>query len=301
VNSTENKNLKVGLLIPIYNVEKTISKVLDSVASTLDESNLDILIVDNNSSDKTISIVQMYLKKNPLVADHVTLIQHKSNYGYGCSIKSGFIYFSSKPVSHVMIIHGDHQVDPAWLMRKLVATVKLKPHTDLVLASRFKPESYIENYSILRRLGNYFFNAMTTFCSGHRMSDSGTAMIIFRNDIINKVPFRNLSNSWQFHPQLNILLYDVPNIRIEEISMDWSDSEADSTVPLFRYGLMLLKMLLWYWFKKNILKKPPQERFSLDTIPLNREFSVLFSPPISPKKSPRNQNNGRRNLREVVL
>ena len=250
MNSIKKNNFKVGLVMPVFNVEKTISKVLDSVASTLDEGSLDILIIDNNSSDKTISIVQMYLQANPEFARHVTLIQHKSNYGYGCSIKSGFEYFSSKTVSHVMIIHGDNQVDPAWLMEKLIGTVKLKPDTDLVLASRFKPESSIENYSILRRLGNYFFNAMTTFCSGHRMSDSGTAMIIVRNDIINKVPFRNLSNSWQFHPQLNILLYGVPGIRIAEIPMDWADSEADSTVPLFRYGLILLKMLLWYWFKK---------------------------------------------------
>lgn len=275
MNSTENKNLKVGLVMPIYNVEKTISKVLDSVATTLDEGCLDILIVDNSSSDKTISMVQMYLQSNPGFAAHVTLIQHKSNYGYGCSIKSGFEYFSSKTVSHVMIIHGDHQVDPAWLMEKLIGTVKLKPDTDLVLASRFKPESSIENYSILRRLGNYFFNAMTTFCSGHRMSDSGTAMIIVRNDIINKVPFRSLSNSWQFHPQLNILLYGVPGIRIEEIPMDWADSEADSTIPLFRYGLILLEMLLVYWFKKNVLHKLPQDTFPHDPIPKNREFVVL--------------------------
>ena len=274
--------------MPVFNVGKTISMVLDSIASSLDERSIDILIIDNNSSDKTISIVQMYLQVNPRFAEHVTLIQHKSNYGYGCSIKLGFEYFSSKTVSHVMIIHGDNQVDPAWLMKKLIGTVKLKPDIDLVLASRFRPESNIENYSILRRLGNYFFNAMTTFCSGHRMSDSGTAMIIVRNDIINKVPFRNLSNSWQFHPQLNILLYGVPGIRIAEIPMDWADSESDSTVPLLRYGLILLKMLLWYWFKKNVLKKSPQETFPLDAIPLDREFSVFFSPEISPKKLSRN-------------
>lgn len=275
MNSTENKNLKVGLVMPIYNVEKTISKVLESVATTFDEGFLEILIIDNCSNDNTISMVQTYLHLNPAFAAHVTLIQHKSNYGYGCSIKSGFEYFSLKTVSHIMIIHGDHQVDPAWLVKRLIGTVKLKPDTDLVLASRFKPESSIENYSFLRRLGNYFFNSMTTFCSGHNMSDSGTAMIIVRNDIIKKVPFCNLSNSWQFHPQLNILLYGVPGIRIEEISMDWADSEADSTVPLFRYGLILLEMLIVYWFKKNVLHKLPQDRFPHDPTPQNRTFVVL--------------------------
>lgn len=267
--------LKVGLILPIYNVENTILKVLDRIACTLNEANLDILIIDNNSSDKTISRVLSYLRLNSKFAEHVTLIQHKANYGYGCSIKSGFEYFSSKTVSYAMVVHGDYQVDPAWLINKLIGAIKLKPDVDLVLASRFKAESNIEGYSILRRIGNYFFNATTTFCSGNRMSDSGTAMIIVRNDILNRVPYRKLSNSWQFHPQLNICLYQVPNVLIEEVAMNWADSEADSTVPLFGYGIVLLKMLLIYWFKKNVLHTLPQNRFPHDPIPKNREFVVL--------------------------
>ena len=274
MNLKNDKKIKVGLIVPIFNVEKTISKVLERIASTMDEVSLEILVIDNNSSDKTISTLQMYLQSNPKFAEHVTLIRHKNNYGYGCSIKSGFEYFSSKAVSHVMVIHGDHQVDPAWLMQKLIGAVTLKPDTHLVLASRFKSESNIENYSLLRRVGNYFFNGVTTFCSGYRMSDSGTAMIIIGNDVLKNVPFSSLSNSWQFHPQLNILLYSLPGIMIEEIPMDWTDSEVDSTVPLFRYGLTLLKILLVYWFMKNILRKPPQDRFRHEPIPKDRDFYI---------------------------
>jgi glycosyltransferase involved in cell wall biosynthesis len=269
------ERIKVGLILPIYNVENTISKVLERIAYALDVASLAILIVDHNSSDKTILSVQLYLQSNPKFAAHVTLIQHKNNYGYGCSIKSGFEYFSSKTVSYVMIVHGDYQVDPAWLINKLIGSVKLNPDVDLVLASRFKAESNIEDYSLLRRIGNYFFNVTTAFCSGRRMSDSGTAMIIVRNEVLDHVPFRNLSNSWQFHPQLNIFLYEVPNILIEEVPMDWADSEAESTVPLFGYGFTLLKMLIVYWLKKNVLHKPPQDRFPDSPIPKNREFVIL--------------------------
>lgn len=275
MDATKIANLKVGLVIPVFNVEKTIAKVLSSIATAFTEDIYEILIIDNHSNDKTLTIIQEYLIKNPELSSHMTIIQHKNNYGYGCSVKSGFEYFSTRDVSHVMVIHGDHQVDPAWLMGKLLGAIKLKPDTDLVLASRFKPESSIENYSALRKFGNYFFNITTTFCSGHRMSDSGTAMIIVRNDTLQKVPYSNLSNSWQFHPQLNILLYGIPDIHIKEIPMSWADSEADSTVPLFRYGFILLKMLLVYWFKKNVLKKSPQETFPFDPIPANRQFIVF--------------------------
>ncbi len=106
-------------------------------------------------------------------------------------------------------------------------------------------------------------------------SNAGTAMIIIRTDVLCNIPFRNLSNSWQFHPQLNILLYGEPNISIQEIPMNWEDSDSDSTVPLFRYGLILLKMLLVYWVKRKAFKKLPHEIFPIDAIPLDRELVVI--------------------------
>lgn len=267
--------LQVGLVIPVFNVERTIGKVLASIASSLPDDLAEILIIDNHSTDDTLPIIRDKLAAHPDLAALATIIQHEENYGYGCSIKGGFDYFSKRDVSHVMVIHGDHQVDPTWLIGKLLMAIRWNDGTDLVLASRFKPESGIQNYSLLRKLGNYFFNATTTFCSGHHMSDSGTAMIVMRKALLQKVPFRNLSNSWQFHPQLNILLYGVPGVRIQEIPMDWADSDADSTVPLIRYGLILLKMLLLYWFKKNVKRMSPAEIFPVESIPAHRRFTVM--------------------------
>lgn len=269
-------SFQVGLVIPVFNVERTIAKVLTSIAGSLPNELAEILIIDNHSTDATLSIIQEQLGRHPALAALVTLIRHEQNYGYGCSIKGGFEHFSRRAVSHVMVIHGDHQVDPAWLIGKLLHAVRSDPRSDLVLASRFKPESGIQDYSLLRKLGNHFFNATTAFCSGHRMSDSGTAMVIMRRELLLQVPFKDLSNSWQFHPQLNILLYSVPGVRIQEIPMDWADSDADSTVPLIRYGLILLKMLLLYWFKKNVRRMSPSVIFPAEPMPANRRFEVVL-------------------------
>lgn len=269
--------IRVGLVIPVFNVERTIGKVLDSIANSIDDSIEEILLIDNCSTDSTLKIVKETVEAQPALAALVTVIQHEENYGYGCSIKGGFDHFSRRKVTHVMVIHGDHQVDPAWLIDRLMSSLRSDEKTDLVLASRFKPESDIHNYSLLRKAGNYFFNATTTLCSGHRMSDSGTAMIVARNSLLQQVPFRNLSNSWQFHPQLNILLYGVPAVRIKEIPMNWADSDADSTVPLIRYGLILLKMLMLYWFKKNVQRIPPSDVFPPEPMPANRRFKLIMS------------------------
>ena len=269
------EGLRVGLVIPVFNVEKTIRKVLERVETMLLADDFEILIIDNHSGDDTLPIIYRCLAESPALAAHVTLIQHSANYGYGCSIKAGFEYFCERDVTHIMVIHGDHQVDPAWLIGRLLEPIKTQSNTDLVLGSRFERESSIENYSLLRRLGNYFFNAVTTFCSGHKMSDSGTAMIIVRREVLERIPFQKLSNTWQFHPQLNILLFETPGIRTEEIAMDWADSDAKSTVPLFRYGMLLLKMLTSYWAKKNLLSMSPADIFTAEPVPFDRRFQMV--------------------------
>ncbi len=274
VDTKGNGSFKIGLVIPVFNVEKTIGSVLERISFASFQDVTEIIIIDNHSTDQTISIVKDFLAMNATFKSKVTLLLNEDNYGYGCSIKAGFDYFCGRDVSHVMIIHGDYQVDPAWLIGKLLVELYQKPAIDFVLASRFKSESNIDSYSLVRKLGNYFFNTTTRLCCGHRMSDSGTAMIILKKSILEKVPFRTLSNSWQFHPQLNILIYERPGIQISEIPMNWSDSDAKSTVPLIRYGLILLRMLVSYWYQKNIMRKAPEDIFQSQPIPEGRKFRI---------------------------
>ena len=268
-------SFKVGVILPVFNVEKTIGSVLESLSITLETEDLDILIIDNDSIDNTLELVKVCLRNSPKLNSRVTILKSSRNYGYGCSIKTGFDYFISKDITHIIIIHADYQVDPAWLVDKLLTQIKKNPKLDLVLASRFEPESNIVKYSALRKAGNYFFNTLTIICSGHKMSDSGAAMIVVRADLLRRVPFQTLSNSWHFHPQLNIFLYQEPGVKILEIPMNWSDSIVDSTVPLFRYGVLLLNMLITYWFKKNLLRLPIHSIFPSDPIPPERRVEVI--------------------------
>ncbi|MBR2159560.1 MAG: glycosyltransferase, partial [Campylobacter sp.] len=56
-------NPKVSIIIPVYNVEKYISECLDScINQTLQD--IEIIIVDDCGSDKSIDIVKEYAKKD---------------------------------------------------------------------------------------------------------------------------------------------------------------------------------------------------------------------------------------------
>jgi len=269
-----NEAIKAGLIIPVFNVEKTILKVLTALTPDIMEHIAEILIIDNHSNDRTVAIIQQYLTENPAFAQRVSFIMHEENYGYGTSIKSGFTYFLQRPVSHIIVIHSDYQVDPHWLIKNLVTTTQAAPECNLVMASRFMRGSDTSDYSIVRLLGNYFFNVLTYFCTGVHMSDSGAAMMMVKRDIMRDVPYADLSNSLHFHPQLNIFLYGMKHIRIKEIPMAWMDSEAPSSVSLFHYGWSLLSMLVWYRVAKTFLRKAPQDIFPREPVHPGRTFHL---------------------------
>ena len=104
---------------------------------------LEILFVDYQSTDSTISLIAQFLKSTPDFAKRVWVVKHQRNYGYGCSIKTGFSFFQKRNVSQVCVLHGDFQVDPAWLLDRLKSGFDTASKVDVVLASRFLAESEI--------------------------------------------------------------------------------------------------------------------------------------------------------------
>jgi len=74
---------KVTIIVPAYNEEDTISKTIDSLLNqTYPKDKLEIIIVDNNSNDKTYNVAKKYEKKG------VVLIKEK-NPGKGHALNAG--------------------------------------------------------------------------------------------------------------------------------------------------------------------------------------------------------------------
>lgn len=74
---------KVSILVPCYNVERYINKALNSVVSqTL--TDIEIICIDDGSTDQTGAILDEYAKKDPRVK-----VLHKENTGYGHSMNIG--------------------------------------------------------------------------------------------------------------------------------------------------------------------------------------------------------------------
>ena len=69
----EHNNIKVSIVIPVYNVENYLDKCIKSVISQT-HKNLEIILVDDGSTDKSGKIADFYKKKD----DRIKVI-HKKN------------------------------------------------------------------------------------------------------------------------------------------------------------------------------------------------------------------------------
>ena len=75
--------MKLSIIIPCFNEEKTILKILEKVNLQKTHLQLEIIISDDGSNDKTVSL----LKENSNLCD--SLIESKINHGKGAALKKG--------------------------------------------------------------------------------------------------------------------------------------------------------------------------------------------------------------------
>ena len=78
--------MKISVIIPCYNEETTILKILELVQIALNDNEYEIILVDDASTDNTSQII----KDLSLNEDTIVVITHELNLGKGAALRSGF-------------------------------------------------------------------------------------------------------------------------------------------------------------------------------------------------------------------
>ncbi|MBD5647400.1 MAG: glycosyltransferase [Desulfovibrio sp.] len=107
---------KVSVLVPVYNVERYLSKCLDSlVRQTLDD--LEIIVIDDGSTDASGAIADRYAEKNANM-----VVVHKPNEGYGKTLNLGI---SLAKGEYIGILESDDWCSP-FMFERLYTQAKEK-------------------------------------------------------------------------------------------------------------------------------------------------------------------------------
>ena len=108
-NIPMNSSITYSIIIVTYNSAATIGPCLASVLSTLHTSD-SVVIVDNNSRDKTLEIVGILAAAAP--SYNLTIIANKENLGFSVATNQGVAVTAS---TYIVLLNPDTMVPPSWL------------------------------------------------------------------------------------------------------------------------------------------------------------------------------------------
>jgi len=178
------------IVVPVYNEEKTIEKVLLSLTKLREKvETIEIIVVNDGSKDNSLKI----LRENHNYYD--VLINNLQNKGKGNAVKSALEKANGK---YVVFQDADLEYDPQDFKKFINLINKFSP--DLIIGSRFNYADYTRSHHFFNKIGNmcitFIFNLFyqTTF------TDVYSCYVCFKRELLDHHNLK--SNGFEQHAEI---------------------------------------------------------------------------------------------------
>lgn len=234
--------MKILVIIPTYNESENIENAISSIKNI--DSNYDILVVDDNSPDKTYEIVEK-LKKT---IDNLYILKRKNKSGLGTAYCSGFKWAIEYNYSYVVQIDADLSHNPNDIPR-LIEGMK---SNHLVIGSRYISGINVVNWPLSRLILSYGANIYSKIITGLPIKDSTGGFKCFSVDVLKSINLDSIkSTGYSFQIEMNFISW-IKGFKLCEIPIVFTDRqigkskmsksiimEAIYMVPLLRIKRLL--------------------------------------------------------------
>lgn len=178
------KNLKICIVVPAYNEEQVIRRVLVRLVSELKKSKhiFKVVVVDDGSRDETASEAKKA---------GVHVIRHILNSGSGGASATGLAYARQNDFDMAATIDADGQHDPEDLVNGIEYSIK--SGADLLIGSRLINTAGMTRTKIL---GNKGLSFITNMFFRVRVTDSQSGLRVFSKEALNKLNWR--TNGYEY-------------------------------------------------------------------------------------------------------
>jgi dolichol-phosphate mannosyltransferase len=204
-NAIKDKQMKLSIIIPVFNEENTLEEIVDKVVGT-DCLNIEkeIIISNDGSTDRTFDIIQKLKTKYPEIISY----HSPTNLGKGAAVRLGIAISTGEIIT---IQDADLELDPNDYSRLL--TPILNNETKIVYGSRFLNTSVQLNNT--SRIANRFLTFITNILFGSHLTDMETAYKMFYRESLNGIRLRCVR--FDFEPEITskllkkgIHILDIP-------------------------------------------------------------------------------------------
>lgn len=215
------KKFTITIVIPCFNEEEGIKNVLERIPSFIDE----VIVVDNNSSDKT-----------ALIASNLgAIVYQEKQQGYGYACQKG-LRAATKDL--VVLVDGDGSY-PVEEITKLVDFM-IKNKLDFVSGSRF-PLQEKKSMQRINLFGNFVLSLLFSLLYFHNVKDSQSGMWVVKNSVLSKFKFKNGGMAFSEEVKIEMLL--SKNVNFGETYISYMDRKGNSKLSIWKDGFYNLLFL----------------------------------------------------------
>ena len=195
--------MKLSIIIPCYNEQTTIKEIVQKINQQTN-INKEIIIIDDNSSDRTREILEKEVRN-----EVNQIIFNDKNYGKGYSIRKGIENASG---DCILIQDADLEYDPNDY-GKLLSPI-INGDADVVYGSRFIGNDERRVLYFWHTMGNKFLTLLSNMLSNLNLTDMEVGYKLFKTDVLKNIDLKE--NRFGFEPEItakiskkNIKLYEV--------------------------------------------------------------------------------------------
>lgn len=198
----------ICVVIPAYKVSNTIIDVVKSIGPEVKK----IIVVDDGCPEKSGQLILDKCKDKRL-----SVIFHRSNFGVGCAVKSGYKAAIKLGVDIVVKVDGDGQMDTGQIPR-LILPIQ-RGTADYTKGNRFFNLESIYAMPKIRILGNMFLSFLSKLSSGYwKVFDPNNGFTAISIDKLRLLPLSKLDDGYFFESDMLFRL-KLLDTRITDISM----------------------------------------------------------------------------------
>ncbi|MED5247397.1 MULTISPECIES: glycosyltransferase family 2 protein [Priestia] len=218
--------MKVAVLIPCYNEEVTIGKVIDDFKRELPSA--DIYVYDNNSKDRT----------SEIALEHGAIVKKEFKQGKGNVVRS---MFQEIDADCYVMVDGDDTY-PAEFVHQLIEPIRNR-EANMVIGDRLSNGTYLEeNKRAFHNFGNNLVRSLINGLYKSNIKDIMTGYRAYDKLFVKSIPV--MSPGFEIETEMSLHALDK-RFRLREIAIDYRDRPegSESKLNTFSDGFKVLRMI----------------------------------------------------------
>lgn len=239
--------MKLSVIIPAYNEERTILTILEKVQQVKLDGGFqkEIIIVNDCSKDKTESLILNYIASHTDI--EIAYFKHEKNMGKGAAIHTGIREATG---DYIVVQDADLEYNPQEY--NLLLKPIIDGFADVVYGSRFIGGSPHRILFFWHSIGNKFLTFCSNAMTNLNLTDMETCYKLWRADIIKSISLKE--KRFGFEPEVTAKTARIPNVRIYEVGISYyGRTYAEGKKINWKDGIRALYCILKYntWARKS--------------------------------------------------